>query len=253
MADDVEWHEAEGCPTAALPRSRLRGRERLRAAHRGHSRLRGHAAGADRVGRRGGRDRPLHRHPDGHRKGASTSASCTSGTCGMGRSPASSSSRTRQGSSRWCRLTRASVSPVGGADERPAAYNEHSSSAKSGCGAGPVDDRFAFVRGEERPRRDHGLDSPRTAGDESSCNRADAGVSSRLTDGSNTSQLDEGPLVSTVPPGRSLRPGGAGAPGAPPLVVAAPDQSRSPALTDIIGARLMRTAAMISSGSIPWR
>jgi hypothetical protein len=31
------------------------------------------------------------------------------------------------------------------------------------------------------------------------------------------------------------------------------DQSRSPALADIIGARRVRTAAMISSGSIPCR
>ena len=31
------------------------------------------------------------------------------------------------------------------------------------------------------------------------------------------------------------------------------DQSRRPALTDIIGARRLRTAVMISSGSIPWR
>ena len=31
------------------------------------------------------------------------------------------------------------------------------------------------------------------------------------------------------------------------------DQSRSPALADIIGARRVRTAVMISSGSIPWR
>jgi hypothetical protein len=30
-------------------------------------------------------------------------------------------------------------------------------------------------------------------------------------------------------------------------------QSRSPALADIIGARRVRTAAMISSGSMPWR
>jgi hypothetical protein len=30
-------------------------------------------------------------------------------------------------------------------------------------------------------------------------------------------------------------------------------QSRSPALADIIGARRVRTAVMISSGSIPWR
>jgi hypothetical protein len=30
-------------------------------------------------------------------------------------------------------------------------------------------------------------------------------------------------------------------------------QSRSPALAGIIGARRMRTAVMISSGSIPWR
>jgi hypothetical protein len=39
-----------------------------------------------------------------------------------------------------------------------------------------------------------------------------------------------------------------------PLVpVVAVDQSRSPALADIIGARRVRTAVMISSGSIPWR
>jgi hypothetical protein len=30
-------------------------------------------------------------------------------------------------------------------------------------------------------------------------------------------------------------------------------QRRSPAVADIIGARRMRTVAMISSGSIPWR
>jgi hypothetical protein len=34
-------------------------------------------------------------------------------------------------------------------------------------------------------------------------------------------------------------------------LVVAVDQSRSPALADIIGARRVRTAAMISSGSIP--
>jgi hypothetical protein len=39
-----------------------------------------------------------------------------------------------------------------------------------------------------------------------------------------------------------------------PLGVAvAVDQRRSPALADIIGARRVRTAVMISSGSIPWR
>jgi hypothetical protein len=39
-----------------------------------------------------------------------------------------------------------------------------------------------------------------------------------------------------------------------PLVPArAIDQSRSPALADIIGAGRVRTAVMISSGSIPWR
>jgi hypothetical protein len=30
-------------------------------------------------------------------------------------------------------------------------------------------------------------------------------------------------------------------------------QSRSPAVADIIGARRVRTAVMISSGSMPWR
>jgi hypothetical protein len=49
-----------------------------------------------------------------------------------------------------------------------------------------------------------------------------------------------------------LRPGEAGAPRAlPPVAPVA--QSRSPALADIIGARRVRTAAMISSGSMPWR
>jgi hypothetical protein len=38
-----------------------------------------------------------------------------------------------------------------------------------------------------------------------------------------------------------------------PLVVAGFDQSRSPALADIIGARRMWTVAMISSGSSPCR
>ena len=44
----------------------------------------------------------------------------------------------------------------------------------------------------------------------------------------------------------------AGAPGALPLADAVA-QSRNPAVADIIGARRARTAAMISSGSIPWR
>jgi len=39
----------------------------------------------------------------------------------------------------------------------------------------------------------------------------------------------------------------------PLCVVVAIVQSRSPALADIIGARRVRTAVMISSGSIPWR
>ena len=38
-----------------------------------------------------------------------------------------------------------------------------------------------------------------------------------------------------------------------PLMGAALDQSLSPTLADIIGARRVRTAEMISSGSIPWR
>ena len=49
-------------------------------------------------------------------------------------------------------------------------------------------------------------------------------------------------------------PGRSGSAVALPLVVAGRfDQSRSPALADIIGARRVRTAVMISSGSIPCR
>ena len=43
------------------------------------------------------------------------------------------------------------------------------------------------------------------------------------------------------------------APGAPAHCGRALDQSRSPALADITGPRRVRTAVMISSGSIPWR
>jgi hypothetical protein len=54
-------------------------------------------------------------------------------------------------------------------------------------------------------------------------------------------------------PGES-RQGVSGSAVALPLVVTvAVDQSRSPALADIIGARRVRTAVMISSGSIPCR
>jgi hypothetical protein len=38
-----------------------------------------------------------------------------------------------------------------------------------------------------------------------------------------------------------------------PLVLGGSGQSLSPALADIIGARRVRTAVMISSGSMPWR
>jgi hypothetical protein len=38
-----------------------------------------------------------------------------------------------------------------------------------------------------------------------------------------------------------------------PLVAGRSGQSLSPALADIIGARRVRTAVMISSGSMPWR
>ena len=41
--------------------------------------------------------------------------------------------------------------------------------------------------------------------------------------------------------------------GAPAVLAVATDQSRSPALADIIGALRLRTATMISSGSIPRR
>jgi hypothetical protein len=52
----------------------------------------------------------------------------------------------------------------------------------------------------------------------------------------------------SVGPGLVGRSGSAGA-----LPLHAVDQSRRPALADIIGARRVRTAVMISSGSIPCR
>ena len=63
--------------------------------------------------------------------------------------------------------------------------------------------------------------------------------------------LDEPRSSGPAPDRRSLRQGGAEALGGAPAAWFV--QSRSPALADIIGARRVRTAVMISSGSMPWR
>ena len=70
MADDVEWHEAEGMPTAA---STAAARPSPRTCWTDHSRrleLCGLTRGAHRLRGYGGRRRPLRRYRTGDRQGA---------------------------------------------------------------------------------------------------------------------------------------------------------------------------------------